>query len=221
MTRRHGSPPPKAERDGRSGRAAIAEESRQRRITAATRQAPVPGQVRSVSSILGAHGYRRNFGNRRPCRPESPCGNRARLPAPARHIHETAAQLFATDRIRCDPACAVRSAGTRRAYTGTNLPKNHPKARGSLPIHTIHQTGAVRMINFEFRQRTDESALLEKGFLPVSARSDLLPESGRRFRSDEVRLRPQDSDTVPGNVFSYQEEGRCASDTDDTPRPTG
>lgn len=125
----------------------------------------------------------------------------------AGHIHETAAQLFATDRIRCDPACAARSEGTRRAYTGTNLPKNRPKARGRLPIHTIHQTGAVRMINFEFRQRTDESALLEKGFLPVSARSDLLPESGRRFRSDEVRLRPQDSDTVPGNVFFISRRG--------------
>lgn len=43
---------------------------------------------------------------------------------PAGHIHETAAQLFATGRIRCDPACAARSEGTRRAYTGTNLPKS-------------------------------------------------------------------------------------------------
>ncbi len=85
--------------------------------------------------------------------------------------------------------------------------EKRPKARGCLPIHTIHQTGAVRIINFEFRQRTDGSALLEKGFLPVSARSDLLPESGRRFRSDEVRLRPQDSDTVPGNVFFISRRG--------------
>lgn len=87
------------------------------------------------------------------------------------------------------------------------LTEKRPKARGSLPIHTIHQTGAVRIINFEFRQRTDGSAVLGKGFFPVSARSDLLPESGRRFRSDEVLLRPQDSDTVPGNVFFISRGG--------------
>jgi len=103
----------------------------------------------------------------------------------------------------------VRHGPQERAVhtTGTNLPKSVRRHGAVFPIHTIHQTGAVRMINFEFRQRTDESALLEKGFLPVSARSDLLPESGRRFRSDEVRLRPQDSDTVPGNVFFISRRG--------------
>ena len=67
-------------------------------------------------------------------------------------------------------------------YTERRIGKNGNIA----PVYGEHQIGPVRVVDLEFRQRISKRTVHAEG--PFAGRLDSLPETGQRFRFDEVFL---------------------------------